>query len=111
MTGLGWYPCSRLKHNWSVHVECGGWGLMTVLNRGFISPGFCSGMNLPSRWKDWSKVCVNFDGFLLLLQSQLVACNLVLVDRLYFPFIGTWLPTFRNGHPVYQSVTSYGVFV
>jgi len=27
-----------LKSYWSVHVECGGWGLMTVLNRGFISP-------------------------------------------------------------------------
>jgi hypothetical protein len=23
VAGLGWYPCSRLKHNWSVHVECG----------------------------------------------------------------------------------------
>ena len=22
--GLGWYLCGRLKHNWSVHVECGG---------------------------------------------------------------------------------------
>jgi len=36
VAGLGWYPCSRLKHNWSLHVECTGWGLMTVLNRGFI---------------------------------------------------------------------------
>jgi len=26
VVGLEWYPCSRLKHNWSVHVECGGWG-------------------------------------------------------------------------------------
>jgi len=25
---LEWYPCCRLYHNWSVHVECGGWGLM-----------------------------------------------------------------------------------
>ena len=32
----------RLKHYWSVHVECGGWGLMTVWNRRFISPGLCS---------------------------------------------------------------------
>ena len=34
--------------------SCGvrGLGLMTVLNRGFISPGFCSGMSLPSRWRD-----------------------------------------------------------
>jgi len=24
---LGWYLFSRLKHNCSVHVECGGWGL------------------------------------------------------------------------------------
>ena len=29
VAGLGWYPCSRLKHNWSVHVECRGWGLIT----------------------------------------------------------------------------------
>jgi hypothetical protein len=41
VAGLGWYPCSRLKHNWS------------VLNRGFIYPGFCSGMSLSSRWRDW----------------------------------------------------------
>jgi len=40
VVGLGWYPCSRLKYNWSVHVESGGLGLMTVLNRGLISPGF-----------------------------------------------------------------------
>ena len=53
MAGLDLYPCSRLKHNWSVHMECGGWRLMTVLNRGFISPGFCSGMRLPSWWSDW----------------------------------------------------------
>ena len=50
---LGCYPCGRLKHNSSVQLEFGGWGLMTVLNRGFISPGFCSGMSLPSRWRDW----------------------------------------------------------
>jgi len=49
VVGLEWYPCCRLKYNWSVHVECGGWGLMTVLNRGFVSPGPCSGMSLPSR--------------------------------------------------------------
>jgi len=30
MVGLEWYPCCRLKHNRSVHVECGGWGLMTI---------------------------------------------------------------------------------
>ena len=23
-------PGSRLKHNWSFHVACGGWGLMAV---------------------------------------------------------------------------------
>jgi len=22
VVGLEWYPCCRLKHNWSVHVEC-----------------------------------------------------------------------------------------
>ena len=22
---LGWYPGCRLKHNWSIHVVCGGW--------------------------------------------------------------------------------------
>jgi len=27
VVGLEWYPCCRLKHNWSVHVECGGWGV------------------------------------------------------------------------------------
>jgi hypothetical protein len=53
VAGLGWYPCSRLKYKWSVDVECRAWGLMTVLNRGFISPGFCSGMCLPYRWRDW----------------------------------------------------------
>jgi len=52
VAGLGCYLCSRLKHNWSDRVECGGWGLMTVLNRGFIYHGFCSGMCLPSRWRD-----------------------------------------------------------
>ena len=29
MVGLEWYPRCGLKHNWSVHVECGGWGLTT----------------------------------------------------------------------------------
>ena len=29
--------------------SCGGWGLMTVLNREFISPGFCSGL-VTSSW-------------------------------------------------------------
>ena len=43
----------RLKHYWPVHVECGGWELMTVWNRGLISPGLCSGMSLPSWWRDW----------------------------------------------------------
>jgi len=33
-----------LKHHWSVHVESGGWGLITVWNRGFISPGLCPGV-------------------------------------------------------------------
>ena len=28
VVGLEWYPCCRLKHDWSVHVECGGWGLI-----------------------------------------------------------------------------------
>ena len=46
-----WFGCggvvsgSRLKNYWSVHVECGSWGLMAVWNRGFISPGLCSGMS------------------------------------------------------------------
>jgi len=26
----------RMKHYWSVHVECGIWGSMAVWNRGFI---------------------------------------------------------------------------
>jgi len=43
----------RLKHYWSVHVGCGGWGLMAVWNSVFVSPGFCSGMSLPSWWRDW----------------------------------------------------------
>ena len=33
--------CS-LKHYWPAHVGCGGWGLMTVWNRGLVSPGLCS---------------------------------------------------------------------
>jgi len=24
--GFEWCPCCWLKHNWSVHVLCGGWG-------------------------------------------------------------------------------------
>ena len=54
-----WFGCGgvvsgrRLRHYWSVHVECGGWGLMTVWNRVFISPGLCSGMSLLSWWGDW----------------------------------------------------------
>jgi len=42
-----WYGCGgvvsicRLKHYWPVHVECGGWELMTVWNRGLVSPGLC----------------------------------------------------------------------
>jgi len=32
-------------------VECGGWGLMTVWNRGFISPGLCSGMSLFKKYR------------------------------------------------------------
>jgi len=43
----------RLKHYCSVHVEYGGWVLMTVWNRGFVSPGLFSGMSLPSLWTDW----------------------------------------------------------
>jgi len=30
VVGLEWYPCCRLKHNWSVRVERGAGGLMTV---------------------------------------------------------------------------------
>ena len=30
--GFEWCSFSRLKHNCSVHVVCGGWGLMTVRN-------------------------------------------------------------------------------
>jgi len=26
VAGLGWYLCSRLKHSWSAHMECGGSG-------------------------------------------------------------------------------------
>jgi len=35
--------------------SCGEWGLGVNdrFERGFISPGFCSGMSLPSRWRDW----------------------------------------------------------
>jgi len=46
-----WFGCGgvesvcRLNHYWSVHVECGGWGFMTVWNRGLISPGLCSVMS------------------------------------------------------------------
>ena len=48
---LGWcgvVSLCRLKHHWSVRVGCGGWGLMAVWNSGFVSPGLCSGMSLPS---------------------------------------------------------------
>jgi len=46
-----WFGCGgvvsvyRLKHSWPVHVECGGWGLMTAWNRVLVSPGLCSGMS------------------------------------------------------------------
>ena len=45
-----WFGCSgvvsvcRPKHYWPVHVECGGWELMNVWNRGLVFPGLCSGM-------------------------------------------------------------------
>jgi len=42
----------RLKHYWSVCVGCGDWGLMAVWNSGFVSPGLCSGISLPSRLRD-----------------------------------------------------------
>ena len=40
-----WFGCGgvvsvyMLKHYWPVHVECGGCGLMTIWNRGLVSPG------------------------------------------------------------------------
>ena len=33
---LEWCPGYRLKHDWSFHVVCGGWGLMAVWNSRFI---------------------------------------------------------------------------
>jgi len=30
VVGLEWCLGCRLKRNWSFHVVCGGWGLMTV---------------------------------------------------------------------------------
>jgi len=53
-----WYGCGgvvsvcRLKHYGPVHVECEGWGLMAVWNRGFVAPELCSGMSLPTWWRD-----------------------------------------------------------
>ena len=38
---------------WPVHEECRVWGLMTVWNRGLVSPELCSGMSLPTWWRDW----------------------------------------------------------
>ena len=35
VVGLEWYPCCRLKHNWSVHVECGDWWLGGLFLLGF----------------------------------------------------------------------------
>ena len=29
VVALEWYTCCMLKHNWSVHVEFGNWGIMT----------------------------------------------------------------------------------
>ena len=49
VAGFEYCPCCRLKHKCSFHVVCGGWRLMTVRNSGFISPGLCSGMSVPSR--------------------------------------------------------------
>ena len=34
VVGLEWYPCCRLKHNWSVYVECGGLGVNDRLKWG-----------------------------------------------------------------------------
>ena len=44
MVWFGWGGVAslwRLKNYWSVHVGCGGWGLMAVRNSGFVSPGLC----------------------------------------------------------------------
>jgi len=44
-----WFGCGgvvsvcRLKHYWPILLECGGWELMVVWNRGLVSPGLCSG--------------------------------------------------------------------
>jgi len=53
-----WFSCGgvvfvcRLKHYWPVHVECGGLGINDHLEKGLVSPGLCSGMSLPSWWRD-----------------------------------------------------------
>ena len=36
VAGLGWYRCSRPKHNWSVRVKCGSWGFMAVWIEGLF---------------------------------------------------------------------------
>jgi len=48
-----WWCGIRMQAEALLVCSRGMWGLMTVWNRGFISPGFCSGMSLPSWWRDW----------------------------------------------------------
>ena len=45
----GVVSCLWVKAQLVYSVVCGGWGLMTVRNSGFISPEYCSGMCFPSR--------------------------------------------------------------
>jgi len=43
--GICLFSFCRLKNNCSLHVVCGGWGLMAFWNSGFVSPGYCSGIS------------------------------------------------------------------
>ena len=48
----------RLNHYWPVHCgPWGFWGFMTAWNKGFVSPGLCSGMSFLWWWRAWIWYC------------------------------------------------------
>ena len=46
---IWWCSFCSLKHYCSVRVLCGGLGLMTICNSGFVFSGNCSGISLSSK--------------------------------------------------------------
>ena len=55
MVWFGWGDVVSMQAEALPFCSCGmwGWGLMAVWNNGLVSPGFCSGISLPSCWRVW----------------------------------------------------------